>query len=199
MGARTIGFILGASLLTSAAVPAWADESSFRCGNRLVTPGTIPAQVRALCGEPKLIDHRAISVPICDRSARCSGVRTADVEEWTYQREGELMRILRFVGGALVSIRTGPQRPSDPDRCQKQTFRTDATAGEVLLACGEPIQIDRWVEPVAFPRHPGTTVAVAPEFVWEQWVYNFGPDRFLRIFQFENGVLRTQTTGRYGF
>jgi hypothetical protein len=71
---------------------------------------------------------------------------------------------------------------------------------EVLHVCGEPDSVDAWdaVEDGGFFRFGRFWPSVEKVRV-EEWTYNFGPNRFMRILRFENGELVKIRDGDYGF
>jgi hypothetical protein len=71
---------------------------------------------------------------------------------------------------------------------------------EVIHACGEPDSVDTWeeIEDRGFFRYGHFWPSVEKVRV-EEWTYNFGPNRFIRILRFENGELVNIRDGDYGF
>ncbi len=80
---------------------------------------------------------------------------------------------------------------------------------DVVQNCGEP----SWVEAGQqrtfgqyFVPHrmrdgwlvEGPVIGEVPVDV-EQWVYNYGPTRFVRILTFQNGILKSISRGGYGY
>jgi hypothetical protein len=115
---RVLPAALGfAFALTLAALPAAADDT-LRCGSRLVTVGDGKDKVRALCGEPTsvtfagTIGRRAYpnygpNYGPYDYSYFGPAWVELPVELWTYNfGSSKLLRKMRFVGDALVEIRT---------------------------------------------------------------------------------------------
>ena len=100
-------------------------------------------------------------------------------------------------------------------RCGTKLVSVDDTKLEVRYKCGEPASIETWTEERSRylhyrlkpgdDRHTGkkgyrsrghgkkTYVNV------EEWTYNLGPSRFMRLLRFENGKLKKLETGGYGF
>lgn len=81
--------------------------------------------------------------------------------------------------------------------CDPEQMPSGKTAEEIASRCGEPIWLERWSE-----ERP---VEIAPRLfrrevvTFEEWVYNFGPSKFIRILRFRNGLLSEAKTGGYGF
>lgn len=113
--------LLGAALFAGFslfAAPVAADGMS--CGNRLVSKGDSPYQVRSVCGEPDdarrrvetRTERRRVRVPCEHGAARCERTveHTIDVivDEWTYDfGRRRFLRFLTFVDGRLASVQTG--------------------------------------------------------------------------------------------
>ncbi len=85
-------------------------------------------------------------------------------------------------------------------RCGKDLISVGDRRMEVLHSCGEPDFVDSWEESRSghfyyFGHwYPNTETMVI-----EEWSYNFGPSRFIRILRFENGRLENIETSGYGF
>ena len=76
------------SMITLTAVPTWAQEGSFRCGDYLVSVGDLMSDVLAKCGPP---------------TVKNPGERDGG-ETWIYNRGSEQFTvILRFVGPTQIS------------------------------------------------------------------------------------------------
>ena len=76
---------------------------------------------------------------------------------------------------------------------------------EVLANCGEPSSVrvrDQEMIGTGFvPYHVPDGWMRGPVIITtvEDWIYNFGPTRFIYILRFENGILRSINTGGYGY
>jgi hypothetical protein len=75
----------------------------------------------------------------------------------------------------------------DTMRCGDRIVSTEALIAEVLAACGPPDHRDRWQIPPLY---------VVDE---EQWYYNFGARRLVRVLRFRHGRLASIDTDGYGF
>ena len=80
---------------------------------------------------------------------------------------------------------------------------------DVVANCGEPSEVRvgevKQIGQYFVPSHvrdgwllQGPFIGEVPLDV-EEWVYNFGPGRFIRILRFENGILRAINRGGYGW
>ena len=64
-------------------------------------------------------------------------------------------------------------------RCGNALVEEGDYKAQVLLKCGEPLLRDRFYEGAYFPCR-----------IIEQWTYDLGPQKFLRLLTFEEGQLR---------
>lgn len=88
-------------------------------------------------------------------------------------------------------------------RCGNKLVVEGDTAGAVLAKCGEPTEISR--KPILRPpviwrngrpyRVPGGDIEVIVEF----WVYNLGPNKFMRRVRIEDGEVTAIETLGYGY
>lgn len=81
--------------------------------------------------------------------------------------------------------------------CDPERMSLGKTTAEVASRCGEPVWRERWSEE--------RFVEIAPRqlrrevVTFEEWVYDFGPSKFIRILHFRNDLLSEVKTGGYGF
>jgi len=68
---------------------------------------------------------------------------------------------------------------------------------EVLAKCGEPALIDSWDRKVYVA--PYDNRIESRQVVVEEWTYNFGSSRFVKILRFENGRLVHIEEAGYGY
>lgn len=179
--------LLLALLLAPAAVAA-----GLRCDGRLVAVGATAYEVRAACGEP---DHRSET-----RQLYLHGVVTLEREEVWYYNFGprRLLRVLRFRDGRLARIDSagyGFDPAAVAGQCRSRDIRPGMTELELLARCGEPAQRERR-DRVRYPTDPPTFVLVVTV---EEWVYDFGPGRFLRLITLEDGLVQRVEQGSRGF
>jgi hypothetical protein len=85
-------------------------------------------------------------------------------------------------------------------RCGSELVENGDRKIEVLKKCGEPDSVDEW----EVVRHtPAFRFALRTNGLErvrvEEWTYNFGPQRFLQIYRFENGEVVEMKFGDYGF
>lgn len=94
-------------------------------------------------------------------------------------------------------------------RCGSKLVREGDPKARILKICGEPAGIQqRTVLRAGFParlgRHLPDGELLIPdrsfvEVIIEEWTYNFGPRRLMRIVRFENGLVREVEQLGYGY
>ncbi|MFP4031612.1 MAG: DUF2845 domain-containing protein, partial [Desulfococcaceae bacterium] len=82
-------------------------------------------------------------------------------------------------------------------RCDGAIIDEGTSKPEVFHRCGEPYWQERRV--VETLERKGREVWNVRSDVIEEWLYNFGPTRLLRILTFENGTLKKVRTAGHGF
>lgn len=167
---------------------------TLRCGSRLVSTGMTAAEVLAVCGEPSLRDVWT-SLP------QPGGV-LGDVEEWTYNfGSSQLLRVLRLRNGRLQRIDTQGYgfAVADPGDCAQSGIVVGMSKYRLLAVCGAPLTRAAEVVSVPVDRYrPPPAAGVLWETVYrEEWVYNFGAARFMRVVRLENArVVEVEMAGR---
>jgi hypothetical protein len=97
--------VAAAVLLASHAVSVDAAERALRCGNALIHPGMVAAEITAKCGAPKSKDGEDVPVRVRRPNGRVAVVGTVRVERWTYDRGyGQFPALLTFEEGKLKTI-----------------------------------------------------------------------------------------------
>lgn len=202
MRMRQAGLTFGAALMLMMALPlsGQGDALAMSCGNSIVSTGDSKAEVILKCGEPAWKENREEEV----RERLENGAKkktTIAVEEWIYDLGPQsFLRILEFRDGTLTDIRTGGYGYGGEERdglsCDEHGFNLGDTRVAVLMQCGEPFWRDQRTEELIEKQDNGTdrktTVLI------EEWTYNFGPNRFMRIITFRNGAMSDVRTGGYG-
>ena len=172
------------------ALLASAPAAAMRCGNRLVTDGAQDFQVRERCGDPFWTD-RYSDVVVIGRDGPLESQREVQYDVWYYNfGPRQLMRRLVFRDGLLAQEDTlgyGVDRigeDCDPDR-----LLGGLSAGELVARCGEP----------ASRRSHGDTIVRRPlpgverwrDQRREDWVYDFGDRRYVRMVHLVDGRVDT--------
>jgi hypothetical protein len=101
---------------------------------------------------------------------------------------------------AILMLVLGVTGDSFAFRCGSGLVEKGDRKIEVLKKCGEPVSVDEWE---AIRRTPasrfGLRTSGLEKVRVEEWTYNFGPQKFLQIYQFENGEVVEMKFGDYGF
>lgn len=179
-------------LLLLLAAPAYA----LRCGTRVVTDGDRDFAVRERCGEPFYVDQFA-SVSVRGANGPLE-TQTEDIYDVWYYNFGprRLMVRLLFLNGRLEQEETlGYGVTALGESCNLDALPTGTSAGEVVAYCGEPAgrrnQRRASVRRDNFGNERYTPVRV------EEWTYDLGGSRLLRVVTFHNGRLQSiDTEGR---
>lgn len=173
---------------------------AFSCDGRVVSPGDTKPDVVTKCGEPAWKDaHEEQVTERLDETTKRK--TTVIVDEWIYNFGPQsFLRILEFRNGKLADIRTGGYGYTDArDRatsCDEQKVKRGDTKIDVLVHCGEPAWKEERKEEIIEQTDKDTRNKVTVTI--EEWTYNLGPNRFMRIFTFRNGRLADIRTGDYG-
>jgi hypothetical protein len=92
---------------------------------------------------------------------------------------------------------------ADAFRCDNLLVTTGDTRGEVIAKCGEPAEIShRTILRRAYVRIHGRYYPSGGDYFEipvELWIYNLGPNRFMRLVRFEDGVVEEIETLGYGY
>ena len=104
------------------------------------------------------------------------------------------------------------QEPALGFRCGTKVVSIGDTKSEVINKCGEPDHIEVWEVERGRKRHyksppsPDTTHGTSGKsysskvhVAVEEWMYNRGRQKFLRLLRFENGRLTKIEIGNRGF
>ena len=163
---------------------------AMRCGNRVVSDGAQDFQVRERCGEPFWTDAYS-NLEIVGAYGPVERQRSVQVEVWYYNfGPHALMRRLVFRDGILLREETlGYGVNAVGDDCNPNSSFSGLSAGELIARCGEPAS--RRTNADTLVRRPAPGVERWRDQRREEWIYDFGDRRFVRIVQFIDG----QVTG----
>ncbi|TJY63134.1 DUF2845 domain-containing protein [Sinimarinibacterium sp. CAU 1509] len=101
--------------------------------------------------------------------------------------------LIRSLAGLVLVLLLAPleTQAAGSMRCGSRLVSEGMLAAEVIAACGEPDLRDVWSPPGTYS--PGY---LPPQ---EQWTYNFGSSKLLRLLRFSNGRLDRIDSEGYGF
>jgi len=94
---------------------------------------------------------------------------------------------------AALSL-TAAAKPASGLRCNGKIIDSGVTKAEVREACGEPTCIRK--PPTTLVRKAGVYWPIASD---QEWVYNFGPQRFIQFIRFYQGEVVFVQSGGYGW
>ena len=77
-------------------------------------------------------------------------------------------------------------------RCGNKVISVGDTKAQVLAKCGEPLLVEAGTVEKRSRQRTGTASA-------EQWTYNFGPSKFMKILTFRGSKLMRIEDGDRGF
>ena len=187
--------VLYASLsgTASAALQGLHGAEKFYCDGFLVSPGETREEVVEKCGEPAWLDVRG------DEGAE-EGSLPRETEEWIYDfGHSQLLEFLRFRNGRLVTIRSGVHGFGG-SRGADCGYGTNLALGdsklEVVAKCGEPTGGGTVGEEPMPPE--GSDERRQELLAKDQWMYDFGPEKFVHYLIFRHGRLMEIRSGGFG-
>jgi hypothetical protein len=173
---------------------------AFRCGPHLISVDDLAIEVKQHCGEPDWID-RWYDELVLDQNTEFEYRLGSTNERWVYNLgPHKLMRFITIHNGRVTAIETGDYgflESQTRQSCNINQFSLGMPIAEVQAKCGEPDTRTRAMESRSRPIAPGSKVQTTTPV--DQWVYNLGPNRFVRILTFHNGQLVNIETGPRGF
>lgn len=178
---------------------------TMRCGSRLVSVEARAAELLAICGEPAYRD-------VWSAQALAPGA-VAEQEEWTYNfGSQQLLRVVRLRNARVVDIASDGYGFTEPEparrRCSPEQLSEGMSKYRLLMACGAPLTrtlAQQTLQPYrpryrdgdpggAWLRNGGPVI----EVFREEWVYDFGPNVFMRVLSLENGRVTQIQNGERG-
>ncbi|UXI68314.1 DUF2845 domain-containing protein [Tahibacter amnicola] len=176
-------------LVLPALLLATTPAMALRCGSRIVQEGDRDGSVRERCGMPYYVD-RYYSVDVHGADGPYERQIENQYDAWYYNfGPRKLLVRLVFHNGRLQSEETlGYGVNQIGDSCHLDTAPSGTSAGEIVAWCGEPASRRNLRE--AEIRRDGRGNERYRPIRLEEWTYDFGDDRFLRILTFRNGNLQ---------
>jgi hypothetical protein len=91
--------------------------------------------------------------------------------------------------------------PAHALRCEHKLISVGDHASKLLRYCGEPDSVRSRRARRALVGNIGRTLfpAFAEDLLIEEWTYNFGPNKLMRIVRLENGIVADIERLGYGF
>ena len=176
---------------------------TLRCGTHLIDSGDTKAEVRARCGEPVDVALRVDqgSVHRAVRGGFVTNSVTVAVETWTLNFGPQrFMARIEFQDGVVRGIEMlGRGFPPEQLGTRTRDVRLGQSPSRVRATWGEPAERSTRIVQNAVTAVPvdGLVQTAQRTTQVETWIYNFGPNRFMRRVTFEDGrVVRIETLGR---
>lgn len=181
--------MLAAAALALVATPA----AALRCGSQLVSKGDSIVNVLNACGEPAYRDDWQFYYPYLSASGLTSGSET-----WYYNfGPSRLLYVLEFRSGRLQQERTeGYGFYPQSGNCKPEFLLRGRSKYQLLEFCGEPAYKQGYA--TLRPQFVNGALVGHLPVLREEWTYDFGSRRLLRMVILENGVIADVQTGRYG-
>lgn len=188
------------ALLLIALMPSVLVAAEYRCADKIISVGDTSADLFMKCGEPDWKQSHAEDI-IENRDKDSKHKTSITVEEWTYNLGTDrFMRIFTLRAGKVVDVQSGgygtAKEQANRAQCSDKIISAGDSAADVMAKCGEPEWKDKREE-VVRKRLDNDTVSKVTVTI-EDWTYNFGPNRFMRIFTLRNGTVTDIRTGGYG-
>lgn len=199
---KTGFFLLPLLVLLAAGPSGEAESAAIDCPGGIVSSGDSRVDLLVKCGEPDAKEsHDEEIIDRLDDGTRRKLFVT--VEEWTYNfGPAQFMRIVTLKNGKVASIRAGnygygKETKPNPRECSEQIVSIGDSKSDVLAKCGDPTWKDARQEEFKERLDSGLMRNVFVTI--DEWTYNLGPNRFVRIFTFRNGKLVDIKPGGYGY
>jgi len=172
---------------------------AFRCGTHLITEGDLSIRVKQYCGEPDWIDRWYEKLVFAENTIIEHSLDNIS-ERWVYNLgPRQFMRFVLIRNNRVISIDTGDYGFNLPEqtKCDSNSFTLGMPALEVKAKCGEPDAKNRRFETVSKAISKDTKGQITVPV--DEWIYNLGPQVFVRILTFSHGELIDIKTGSRGF
>lgn len=187
------GRFLSAVLLLISSVSA---DAALRCGNRIVNEGDRDFAVRDRCGEPFWSDSY-YGVDVIHRGGPLERQREVEWTVWYYNFGPKaLLRGLLFRDGTLQRIESFGYGVTElGTQCNVTANFSGMSVGELVARCGEPASRREFRDSVVY--RPDPRIENWRDQRREEWVYDFGDSRLLRVLKLLNGrVVSSDSLGR---
>ena len=159
---------------------------AMRCGNQLVTAGSQDFQVRQRCGEPFWTD-RYTNVDVIGAYGPLEQQRSVQYAVWYYNfGPNQLMRQLIFRDGVLLrEDALGYGVTEIGSDCNPNRSLEGLSIGELVARCGEPASRRNQTDTIV--RRPARGVEQWRDLRREEWIYDTGDSRFVRLVRLVDG------------
>ena len=190
------------TIMIVTAPSAVVHAATLDCAGGIISVGDSRVELLSKCGEPDAKESHEEELSLRP-DHKTKHKLSITVDEWTYDFGPErFMRIVTLKNGKIADVRSGnygrgSQAKPDQRECGEQVISIGDTKTDVVAKCGEPTWKDSRQEEMKERLESGVTRSIFLNV--EEWTYNLGPNRFVRIFTFKNGRLTDSRTGGYGY
>ena len=159
---------------------------AMRCGSNIVTEGAQDFQVRDRCGAPFYADTYYVTEAFGGRGPAAL-YRDVQYDVWYYNfGPRNLMRRFVFRDGVLEREETlGYGVDEVGADCNPNRDYRGVSVGELVARCGEPASRRTNYDTIVHRPAPG--YARYRDQRREEWIYDFGEDRFVRSYLLIDG------------
>lgn len=207
--------LVAAVAVALAAAGARADDS-MRCDRGIVGLGDLTVDLLGKCGPPALRDRwtdtrDSVAVDFNRRLSASERIST-EFEQWTYDfGSNHFLQVVTLQNGRIVRIERGGYGHGLPpasylgrppvSACDPSLLHAGDTKADAIARCGAPAASSTWEEPrtTAVTVESGQVPYARSIVRVELWVYNLGPNQFIRMVRFEDGRVVRVETGGYGY
>ena len=125
------------------------------------------------------------------RSARIGFEAEARVKRRTAVMAG----LLAFLSGLLLAS------PAQALRCGQRLITAGDHSSRLLRFCGEPLSVESGYAQQLYIGDATATFfpRILKDVHIQEWTYNFGPTRLMRVVRLENGIVTDIRSIGYGF
>jgi hypothetical protein len=177
-------------------------SATLACEDGTVFVEDSRVDVLMICGEPDWKDsHQEEVVERLDSSTKQKLFIT--VEEWTYNfGPSQFMTIVTLKNGKVADIQYGNYGYGKSPKPEQREFSDRIVSigdsqSDVIVKWGEPMWKNSRQEELREKLEDGRDRSVFVTI--EEWTYNLGPNRFMRMLTFKNGRVTDIKTGSYGY
>ena len=189
------------------------DALAFRCDGKIVSIEDRTFEVRMKCGEPTLSDRWTqdhVNTVFNRETERYEDIKTSVIrEEWMYNfGPDRFLQFLTFENDRLIHVETGKYGYAEalPRKSVEEGCAEEGSIGnrklDILANCGEPASEISWTEErvqAVYMQDEKKYYESKVSVKIDEWTFNFGPNRLIYIFRFEDGRLVDIKTGGYGY
>lgn len=109
---------------------------------------------------------------------------------------------MRWLNAGLAAVVLAASSEAAALRCNSKLITEGDRSVELKQHCGEPVSVTSYRAPRAFVDRHGRLLlhpGFRREVRVEEWTYNFGPHRLMRVVTLENDVVTDIEALGYGF